>query len=110
MGWKDWPYWVKGGIIAIIVHIILLPLLLLSIWTSYSTPPTDAGAIGAAILFGASIGPFISPFIFGILPMPIPFSSVVGYYLIGFIFPIIIYFILGAIIGLVYGKIKSRKD
>lgn len=103
MGWKNWPYWLKGGLIGDLIVIIggLLTLLLSNIF-----PP-----------FGLLWLPFLI-----ILVLPVFFLCAgdphfdlcsVGY-LTGFwyLFVLLVLvecFIIGAIIGLIVGKIKSKK-
>ncbi len=80
MGWKDLPYWLKGGIIALIIWIIFFVL---------------AGIVDF------QIKGIIPPIIIGGLYNNL--TTVVAY-----IENAIIYLIIGAIVGLIYGKIKKN--
>lgn len=88
MGWKDWNYWLKGGIIGAIVYLIIVV-----IWM-FSIPPIKPTFLSQALEI------LISPFSFlgfGILiPGVLPIAAA------------ILGFILGAIIGWIVGKIKNR--
>ena len=79
MGWKDWPYWLKGGIIGLIVGLItLISKLILSFMFIDDT--------GNAPIYTLGIKSFLLS------------------QLLGFLGTIII----GLVIGWVYGKIKNR--
>jgi hypothetical protein len=87
MIWKDWPYWLKGGVIGLIILLILYIL-------AISTPSSDMGNI----------------FSWTILMIGIPIIRIIGdlpilFYIIFFIY----FFILGSIIGWVFGKISWGK-
>jgi len=114
MGWSDWPYWLKGGIIGVTYAVIL------TIYFFYSP-------------FRLSSIPIIG-FLFTIISyiFNFPFILILGLSFYGFSFLVlfgvsglapdiyfhleimitssILYFIIGSIIGLIYGKIKSRKN
>ena len=96
MGWKDWPYWLRGGLIGVLVLGIFALVL---------------------IPFGRTSGFFKFPywiFPFFIVLVPTMLFSENLYKIIFypnylfFIIPTLIYFICGAIIGWIYGKIKGR--
>ena len=94
MGWKNLSYWLKGGIIGIIVLIILLII----------------GFI-LDLTIQSSFFPYTLMMIF--IPL-IPFVLIIEAFGIGFedvIFFITLpaYFIIGAVIGWIVGKIKSKK-
>ncbi len=84
MGWKNWPAWVKGGVIGIIFLIVIFVLkrnfanIILSIFTL--------------------------PVYVIVLSLPDSLYNVAF-----FILTPIFYFLLGALIGLVISKIKSKK-
>jgi len=97
--WKNWPYWVKGGVIGVLLYgfatIILIP---------FGAPPFQG----------------IMSFPYWIIPTMItlwatyPFGGLVAEFnqtgIFIFIGAIIVYFLIGAIAGLIYGKIKNRKQ
>lgn len=96
MEWKNWPYWLKGGIILLIIHSILTLIGFLFLYDS-----TDPNGDVALIILPNIIIPLIAlnwmhlPLIFG------KWSSI-------FYFSIF-WFIIGTLIGWIYGKIKSKK-
>jgi len=54
MGWKDWPYWLRGGIISGIIFDLVVLILLWSISNS-----GEGGGIplfSTAVLFGLIVG------------------------------------------------------
>ncbi|MBS3085684.1 hypothetical protein J4225_03285 [Candidatus Pacearchaeota archaeon] len=81
MGWKDWPYWLKGGVIFEILLIIGLFLI------------AFIKGEGLAILF-----------------LLIFFGGENPWEMFTFLGFLILYFILGAIIGWIYGKIRNRNS
>ena len=81
MGWKDWPYWLKGGEIFEILLIIGLFLI------------AFIKGEGLAILF-----------------LLIFFGGENPWEMFTFLGFLILYFILGAIIGWIYGKIRNRNS
>lgn len=91
---KNLPYWLKGGIIAILIGYILIyvtgifmviPFVRYMISYTLNLPITLFW-----IFFPKSFSPF-SP----------------TYWITGYIILIAYYFIIGAIVGLIYGKIKK---
>ena len=107
MGWKNWSYWLGGGIILLILYIILAITVNLMCSNSSGSLFTGGGpssCLGWAILFI-----FIS--FSGLL-----FSELLGFNS-GFLILLITsitYFIIGAVIGqiisLIMKKIKSKKQ
>ena len=102
MNWKNWPYWVKGGIIGAIVMILII----------------GVDYVGAC--YGGTKQEFCGYFtIMASLPLAFLllgkltafeiFSTKVSIteYMVS---AVILYFILGAFIGFLYGKYKSRKQ
>ncbi|MFA4855864.1 MAG: hypothetical protein WC634_04755 [archaeon] len=106
MSLKDKPYWLKGGIYAIIITAvysafvfvnILLPIItaFFPLWEKIILFPLPLPLLFA--IMGNSIS-FMPGSSFGLL-----------HFVTIFVTAIIFYFIVGMIIGLVYGKIKSKK-
>ena len=97
MGWKDWPYWLKGGIIVSVFALIFR--LAGSMFLLF-----DSSNIFERILS------YIS-FFLG-YPFGIPLANILntGITIIDFILFLIFYSLIGALIGWIYGKIKSRKS
>lgn len=108
MGWKSWPYWVKGGIIVTFLWIIAFLIInigikafgaVLIIW--------GAGAIILQIFdkncsLLAGFGGETSKCLLGQ-------TGGISYTIFLILSNLIIYFIIGAIIGWIIGKIKSKK-
>ncbi len=93
MGWKDWPYWLRGGII---ISSAVFTLFILSILPFYCL------GIGLCIGIFSSISSFILlSFILGLFPN-------YGNFLISGIYLIIFYFLMGAIIGGLFGIFKNK--
>jgi len=88
MGWKNWGYWLRSGLIGAIIYLIIV-----AIWM-FSIPPIEPTFLSQILKI--LIGPF-SFLGFGILiPGVLPTAAaILGY-------------IIGAIIGWIYGKIKNR--
>ncbi|MDO8467700.1 MAG: hypothetical protein Q7S56_02015 [Nanoarchaeota archaeon] len=85
MGWKDWPAWIKGGVIGIIVLEIVL------------------------FLISFFIIKIISPqnnYLYGSLTTIYTISFPPNIFLI--LFFVLIGFLIGAIIGWIVGKIRNR--
>lgn len=100
MGWKDWPYWLKGGVIGILIFISGFVITLI---------------LGTPLLF---IYPLLSLLgISGILSGPIPITNIGpnenslgnNFIPIMALFSILLYLMIGALIGYIYGKIKNAK-
>lgn len=99
MGWKKLPSWLKGGIILSVLYLIISLIL---IKYPCSTGYLRGQCLGLGILFLVLSSPGL-----GILNLlSIEYSE--NLYL-AIIFTFSIYFIIGAIIGWIIGKIKSRK-
>jgi ABC-type Na+ efflux pump permease subunit len=107
MGWKNWPSWLKGGIIAGIIFIILLILSLFIPSSGCTDKPLPEGYIMEDC---APIN------ISSLLLLP---SYLLLYFLeihndllamsIAFLFSLLIYFLIGTLIGFIYAKIKSKQ-
>jgi hypothetical protein len=100
MGWKNWAYWKKGGIIGLVFGIILSIFAFLD---SFFLSTNYIPYFVYNLLFG--------PIVILILILLCPGGD---YCLMDTTLPIFIalileYFAVGAIIGLIVGKIKKRK-
>lgn len=91
MGWKNWPGWVKGGVIIDIIYIILFLI----------------------FIRGEPLNLIILEFPAFPILMLLPFIGVElsGGSGLAFLFLILLiyYFILGAIIGYIIGRIKQKR-
>ena len=91
MGWKDLNYWLKGGILSAIIFVIVF-LLAFYLDATYGGHP------------GLLIFPLI-PILSGLFTLNV---SGIKFFIIAIPISLIFWFIVGAIIGGVYGKIKNR--
>ena len=97
-------YWLKGGIIGSVINIVLTILIFVL-----------SPFLGLMLTY--FLAPFVSPFIFGVHPLlistvAIPYFSWMSlgvYFSIKVLLPVMVYFLIGAIIGYLYGKNKNRK-
>jgi len=98
MGWKNWPYWLKGGIVFTVIELIFLFLqTFLTDFINYFNENYNYPFILASMLGWATAG-FDSPNLLA------PFGAVIFIvYFLSFSF------IIGALIGFIVGKIKSSK-
>ncbi|MEK6932310.1 MAG: hypothetical protein AABW56_00765 [Nanoarchaeota archaeon] len=98
MGWKDWPSWLKGGVILALIDfvILLIPII------KYLGDPNYYGESLAFFLIFTNPLSFMLSDLFEINLMK--FLGLLGYALFGIIF----YFIIGALIGWIVGKIRNR--
>ncbi len=97
MGWKNWPCWLKGGVIGIGIG-ILISILEIIYWYTCSNCSEVIGwltmflALPLYIFFGdSSINNFFIEFVITNLTI------------------ILDLFIIGTLIGLIVGKINSKK-
>ena len=91
MEWKDLSYWLKGGILSAIIFVIFF-LLAIYIDSKYGGHP------------GLVIFPLI-PILSGLFTLNV---SGIKFFIIAIPISLIFWFIVGAIIGWIYGKIKNR--
>jgi hypothetical protein len=104
MGWKNWPSWLKGGVILASINLIILLIIL----------------VLSKIIFGPAQSngspAWFAPIIFLFLVIISIPAELLGNYFrsdmgfpnsLGLIVSIIFYFIVGAIIGWLIGKFKK---
>ena len=92
MGWKDWPYWLKGGVIGLVFVLILFLLIYFNLLGS-----SISGTLGIFIVVITFIGAL------GLCP-----ENACQFYTAGLLILLIESFIIGAIIGWIIGKIKNK--
>jgi hypothetical protein len=110
MGWKNLSYWLRGGIIGLIVGLFLLGIILIDGGVAQCDGPEGVSCnswVGEIVM---------SIFLFIALPFVLVGSSfnsssfgpvgVILFFIGVFISP----FLWGALIGLIVGKIKNRKS
>ena len=105
MGWKSWPYWLRGGLIGVIITVI----------TGFLISMTSAYPLVGILYYLFTIPDLVIAlpyrsiarfFVYDVFGLNIGFYVLIGSYIIG----IIPNFIIGAIIGLIMGKIKNKKQ
>ena|SRR3989344_58688 len=96
MRWKNRPYWIRGGVITIIILAVVIPGL--SLLENLSRKPDqEIGVFGILALFIVAPAYLLTDII-GIDYSPtITIATVIAFYLI-----------IGSIIGWLYGKIRNR--
>ena len=101
MGWSDWPAWVKGGVIFSGIYIIFI----LAIFTEIIHYDPFEWVL------------FPSYMLLDLFIIPLPFSflmdsidGLILYFIINMILSGIFYFLIGALIGFIVGKIKSSGE
>lgn len=106
MGWKDWPYWLRGGIIGFVIG--LIPLILSQIFLIKGL---------LAVIYGV----FVLPpelILLNIIPASLKniFFDMGSCFILciprflGFLVIALFYFLVGALIGSIISKIKSIKQ
>ena len=95
MGLKNWPAWLKGGIIGAIISLLVSLSYFFLIQLGFGVP--------TFFLFELPIK--VASFIFGWGQV----LTGLRVYVSALIFSPIFYFIIGALIGLIISKIKSKK-
>ncbi|MEI6731272.1 MAG: hypothetical protein WCK90_01185 [archaeon] len=102
MSWKDLPNWLKGGIIVTLIGLIIFLLSSVCYQTKCREP-----AQGCQDYFNYAFCSYSNKIIvtvdFSINPLINSFAPIIA-----FIGTIAIYFIIGAIIGWILGKFKSK--
>ncbi len=105
MNWKKWPYWARGGVLGFLVTIIFLPF-------GYSPVGVVTGFLLAPSVFLVK-----SFFMRSVVPSEEEIgntisvsSGVAGVFQVAAILSPIFWFIIGAILGWIYGKIKSKES
>lgn len=104
MNWKNWPYWVKGGILLGVTIALLFSLV-----TIFRVPvlsnyvENNSGLfLGIPILLSMMTGLGHVDIMMGKMDL----LAHITFLLVTFV----LYFPIGAIIGSLYGKIKNRKQ
>ena len=94
MGWKNWSYWLKGGVIGLVVLVILYIILMAASarWICEYNEYNDSGNV-------CSNAQVLHTFL-----LPISSASFIG----ATIITVLIIFVLAALIGGMYGKLKNN--
>ena len=96
MRWKNWPYWMRGGVIGVLILIFLTIIAFIG----YSL---NLGSFDLELIVQVDLESIIHNTIGLGVSIP-PKLNIIA----DLIVSIIGYFLLGAIIGIIIGKIKSR--
>jgi len=97
MGWKNWPSWLKGGLIGIVVAILFL---IIPYITNCST---SFGGVGGSCDNNIKLFFAVVNFI-----LIIPALSLTQNMVLITILTLILLFLIGAFIGWIISKIKSK--
>src|SRR3989344_5636060 len=104
MKWSKWPYWVRGGVIGIVIVVLFFSLF-------YSCTLREAPGPGS----GWECFPFLlfSPLLPGAMLYDILGGEIISrtpshFYWVTFVASVIIWFAIGAFVAFLYGKIKNR--
>ena len=116
MGWKQWPYWLRGGVIflnitllvSIVVSIIMREFSLLGNWLDV-TGNSNFSFRMLMLLIGHGFTVVVF-FYDGLSNELLSYRNTPLGYAIVFFGVSAIHFALGAIIGLVIGKVKAKKN
>ena len=106
MGWKDWSYWIRGGIIGVIVGMIAIPASIAIALASDCV--SDCTPIWAKLfsLFSGWLIIIIDKSLY-LLGM----GRIAGFLETPLLILVpVTYFLYGSIIGWIIGKIKSKKN
>ena len=99
MGWKDWPYWVKGGVFCFLIFFIYNILLLVFSFVPCIDTYNSPNAFCELVFNAGDLNGRIGRIMGGELSQ-IP--------LVGLLLGMLAFFLIGVIIGLIYGKIKNK--
>lgn len=105
MGWKTWPYWLKGGIILLAISVIYN---LIAYFLALSNLVGGVSNLGEFMILFQAIIVGIPLMLLGIIDQIQYLNNSTG--VIIFVVSIIISFLIGAFIGWIVGKIKSRNQ
>jgi len=106
MGWKDLPYWLKGGLIGVIV----------AFFSSLIVQLVELNNLGIireifawlnlpGLIIAAFTGFFRIDFFGGFGSTP---AETLKSIIVVFIFNVLFYFLIGALVGAIVGKVKSK--
>jgi hypothetical protein len=113
MSWKDWPKWIQNGYKGIMIGLAVFVISLIVIGIEMGLHLGCSGDVCSGTILSKIFFP-----IFSILIWPVGFFrsldvhygfQILFYNLLAIVLPFIQLFIIGALTGLVIGKIKSKK-
>ena len=114
--WKNWPYWLKGGVTFSIISLVLSLMITKYMPLNIILSGTNFVWILIPSIIISNI-PIFTLFLLGFNEKTVNLLNAfpdAWYFatpnLYALIFISIFYFIVGSIVGWVYGKIKSRKQ
>ena len=98
MGWKNWAYWLRSGFSGVIIELLTIILLFVTRVIRYEERVVYCITAPCPHFKG-----FITPFenLSSIHPQQFIYLLLLL---------MLIFFVVGAVIGLIYGKIKSKKS
>ena len=102
MGWKDWPAWLKGGLIGLSFMFVVIPIFFMVAKLFIDN------LIGIWVVFSLSVLPATFLTFYYIPDSVLLRVGVPMVRILSFIFSAIFWFVICAIIGWIFGKIKNR--
>ncbi len=109
MGWKDWPHWLKGGVIVAVLYAILFLIYLLVAYSAEGNSQVGGGAGFGLALIPLVLSGIPATFLLSLLPNSADKSAGVIILLL-FVVCVAQWFVIGIILGWIYGKIKNRNQ
>ena len=106
MGWKELPYWIKGGIIGLVIGIVG------SIFSSLFIPPLGKPIIenfSLRLLFLQFVAISVLLALSGIFGCNFKRDACTPEILLGYTITIIVFALLGTLIGLIIGNVILKK-
>lgn len=115
MSWKNWPYWLKGGLKGLGIGIILSLIPIVTVWVDLGGAEKNLRLLDILswiMIFLAAPSLLILNFISsGTFSLPGSGDmTLLGLFMYSLVIVPIEFFIFGAIIGLIIGKRKSKKS
>ena len=99
MVWKDWPFWLKGGLVGIFIYFLFI-VFMISVYKQFFDLCGVYGCMSSWIILFST---FPINFLYNELRIP-----GINFTYSTYLAVIIQYFLIGALIGWVIGKIKSK--
>jgi VIT1/CCC1 family predicted Fe2+/Mn2+ transporter len=98
MIWKDWPYWLKGGIVATLIPILVF---VVNLVIDVLVPPKGETFLFFFLIVATPALPIFNAFFKSSIPYNIT-------YIIFVVAILVMYFIVGSVIGWIVGKRKTK--
>ena len=110
MGWKNWPYWARGGILSITGILLISIIIGFIVAIIYNNiPDLEKGFFLTFFIIFSSAILLLPSFLLGILGSSPGSFGLEGNFIVALLVSLFTWFIIGALIGFIIGKIKSSK-